>query len=281
MTTRRISTRHQGANQLANASQTHKRVRLAKRMAAAFSRTDLLAGMAVVVLLAALFALKFTGERSRIASCKHNLRILGDAMQDYASSEGDSLPPASIAKLGLAWDAQILPHLPSKVVRNGIDRAFQCPSDKVPRSRPRSYAMSAHNMSVEDWPPGPDNKTGVGLVWDANSMNRLLDDQEAASAETDKDSLAMVKLSGIPSPADTVYLTEAINGNNNIKEIRSAAVSGSGAQMGGLRTAAEQQRFHLGRLNYLMLDGHVEALSPLQTGSLDGNAGIWSVKKGN
>ena len=34
--------------------------------------------------------------------------------------------------------------------------------------------MSAHNMSLENWPPGPDNETGVGLVWDRNSMSRLL-----------------------------------------------------------------------------------------------------------
>ena len=57
-------------------------------------------------------------------------------------------------------------------------------------------------------------------------------------------------------------------------------MSGSGAQKDGLRTPAEQQRFHLGRLNYLMVDGHVELLSPLQTGSFDGTAGIWTVKKG-
>jgi prepilin-type processing-associated H-X9-DG protein len=247
----------------------------------AFSRLDLLAGIAAVVVLAALFALNFTGERGRVASCKRNLSILGGAMQEYASSHGGALPPASIAQLGLPWDAQILPHLPSKVVANGIDHAFQCPSDNVPRFRPRSYAMSAHNMSLENWPPGPDNETGVGLVWDRNSMSRLLGEEAAASAETDKDSLALVKLFGIPSPADTVYLTEAINGNNNIKDIQSAAVSGAGAQKDGLRTPAEQQRFHLGRLNYLMVDGHVETLSPLQTGSFDGGGGIWTVKKGN
>ena len=85
-------------------------------------------------------------------------------------------------------------------------------------------------MTLENWPPGPDNETGVGLVWDGNSLNRLLGEQDAASAETNKDSLAMVKLSEIPSPADTVYLTEAINPNNNIKDTQSAAVSGPGTR---------------------------------------------------
>ena len=104
----------------------------------AFSRLDLLAGIVAVVLLTALFAFNFTGERGRIASCKHNLSILGGAMQEYASSHGGALPPASIAQLGLAWDAQILPHLPSKVVANGVDHAFQCPSDNVPPGSARA-----------------------------------------------------------------------------------------------------------------------------------------------
>jgi prepilin-type processing-associated H-X9-DG protein len=38
-------------------------------------------------------------------------------------------------------------------------------------------------------------------------------------------------------------------------------------------------KFHGGRFNYLMIDGHVELLSPLQTGSFDGTSGIWSLKE--
>jgi prepilin-type processing-associated H-X9-DG protein len=239
----------------------------------------MLAGITAIVVLAALLALNFTGERGRIASCKHNLKILGGAMQEYASSHAGALPPASIAQLGVAWDAQILPHLPSKVVANGIDHAFQCPSDNVSRFRPRSYAMSAHNMSLENWPPGPDNETGVGLVWDANSVDRLLGEQAAVSATDNKDSLALVKLAGIPSPADTVYLTEAINGNNNLKDTQSAAVSGSGQQMEGLEAAVAQKQFHFGRFNYLMADGHVERLSPFASETISGSGGVWSVKK--
>ena len=106
--------------------------------------------------------------------------------------------------------------------------------------------MSAHNMSLENWPPGPDNETGVGLVWDRNSMSRLLGREAAASAETDKDSLALVKLSGIPSPADTVYLTEAINDNNNIKDTQSAAVSGSGRKRTACGLPRSNNAFILG-----------------------------------
>ena len=73
----------------------------------AFSRLELLVLVGAIVLVAGIGVLNFTGERGRIASCKHNLRILGDAMQEYASSHGGALPPASIAQLGLAWDSQI------------------------------------------------------------------------------------------------------------------------------------------------------------------------------
>jgi prepilin-type processing-associated H-X9-DG protein len=248
-------------------------------LGSAFSRPDLLAGIGAVVLLAALFAFNLTGERGRIARCKHKLRTLGDAMQEYASSHAGALPPASIAPPGLTWDSQIMPYLPPKVVGKGVDHAFQCPSDNVVRSRPRSYAMSAHDMQPENWPPGPDNVTGVGLVWNQGSMDRLLDEGHRKMAATNLDSLAMMKRAFIPVPSSTLVLTESINSENNLKGTEGAAIGGPGPQLEVL--LQNKTRIHGGSFNYLMLDGHVELQLPLQAGMTSGGMNIWNINKAN
>jgi hypothetical protein len=232
-----------------------------------------------IVLVAGMGVLNFTGERGRIASCKRNLRILGDATQEYASSHGDVLPPASIAPLGLAWDSQIMPSLPHKVVEKGVDHAFQCPSDNVSRSRPRSYAMSAHDMQAENWPPGPDNVTGVGLVWDRGTMDRLLDEAHRKMATTNPDSLAAMKRAFISAPSSTLILTELINSENNLKGTARAAISSPGPQLEVLLESKTE--IHGGSFNYLMMDDHVELRSPLQAVAASSGMNIWNISKAN
>jgi prepilin-type processing-associated H-X9-DG protein len=83
----------------------------------------------------------------------------------------------------------------------------------------------------------------------------------------------------VPAPADTLLVTELIDPNNNLGGIRQVTVLGASPQRRFFKDAGSN--FHRGKFNYLMVDGHVESLSPLQTGSYDGSAGIWSLKKGD
>lgn len=243
----------------------------------AFTRVDMLVLIGLVLLLSSWFGLGRIGERGRIAKCAANLAVLGQAMQSFGSDRGDALPPASIDPQRIAWDAQIAPYLPRNRVKNGIEPLFLCPSDHLAHSRPRSYAMSAHDMRTENWPPGPDNATGVGLVWNEENIQRLLGEQAVTTAATNVDFLTMVKRSSISSPADTMVLTERINSGNNLKDTRMAAISSPGQQFEQLIN--DKTRIHYGRFNYLMLDGHVELLSPLKTGVASGTRNIWSISK--
>jgi prepilin-type processing-associated H-X9-DG protein len=45
----------------------------------------------------------------------------------------------------------------------------------------------------------------------------------------------------------------------------------------------DQNKFHGGKLNYLMLDGHVELLRPIQSGGHvgAGNQGLWTIRPGD
>ncbi len=245
----------------------------------AFTRLDLVATMAVLLLLLAIFGMTFFGERGRTLKCQSNLKALGHAMQDFASEHSDALPPAIIDTKRIIWDSQIAPYLPFKLVKGGIDPVFKCPSDALPHARTRSYAMSGHNMLNENWPPGADNATGVGLVWNQENISRLLGEATAKAAMTNTDMLAMMKRSFIHSPSDTMVLSELINSGNNLKEGRWAVIESPGQQLEQL--LQNGTRVHRGRCNYLMLDGHVELLSPLQAGDTYGNMKIWRINKSN
>jgi prepilin-type processing-associated H-X9-DG protein len=135
--------------------------------------------------------------------------------------------------------------------------------------------MAAHDMSPDNWPPGPDSRTGIGLWWDNRTVSLLL----GAEAMQKPELLAGVKLSVVPAPADTVVLTEFIDPNNNLGGIQQASVIGAASQLAFFKGTGAH--FHRGRFNYLMVDGHVERWSPLQSGALNSSAGIWSLQKEN
>ena len=254
--------------------------RLSKR---GFTQVDLLASIAAVFVLAGWLSFGYLGEQGRTAKCARNLAFLGQLTQTYANDHDGSLPPASIEPKQLAWDMQIAPYLAPKQVKNGIDPFFVCPADHLERPRPRSYGMSAHDMTRANWPPGVANSTGVGLVWNNDSLQRFLGEKGATNALANPDTLAMVKLAAIPAPAETLLYTDFVHRDNNLKATARAALPSPGEQLEAFK--GDGSSFHKGRFNYLMLDGHVEWLSPLQTGSSGGydveQHGIWTIRAGD
>lgn len=249
----------------------------------AFTRIDLIAVIVVLLLVGGWLALGYTGENGRMVRCAGNLSTLGRAMQTYADQNQGALPAAGIdwGKNKISWDKKLQPYL--QAGKPGTEQAFAalprfffCPSDSARHTgTPRSYAMGGNDMSPDHWPPGPDSATGVGLWWDARTIAPLLGEVTTQKVEQ----LPVVKLSDIPRPADTVLLTEFIDPNNNLVSLRQTSVSGAARQRQFFKDGGVD--FHHGRFNYLMVDGHVELLSPLQTGSWDGSAGIWTFKKDN
>ena len=250
----------------------------------AFSRIDLLAVILVVAVLGVRAGMTRSGEPKRIAQCAANLSSLGKAMHRYADEHVNALQAAGMDLGGIkdSWDTKLFPCLApglasdSDALLETVPRFYVCPSDNIPHTGlPRSYSMGGNDMSPEQWPPGRDSATGVGLWWDKHTVLTLLDED----ALEKPDSLPAVSLSDVPAPGDTVLLTEFIGGDNLLRGNRMTSVLGTSQQRQNFKDGGA--RFHGGKFNYLMVDGHVELLSPLQTGSFDGTAGIWSLKKGN
>jgi prepilin-type processing-associated H-X9-DG protein len=246
--------------------------------------------LAVILVLVAVsvragISLSRSGESKRVAQCAANLSALGKAMHDYAHANNNALPAAGMDLGGVksSWDTKLFEYLKPGLAKSDNDELLEvvpqfyvCPSDNTAHTGlPRSYAMGGNDMSPEQWPPGRNSATGVGLWWDKRTVLSLLDED----ALENPDLLPAVRLLDVPAPGDTVLVTEFIGGDNLLRGNRMTSVLGTSQQRQNLRDGGA--RFHFGKFNYLMVDGHVEALSPLQTGSFDGTAGIWSLKKGD
>ncbi len=250
----------------------------------AFSRIDLLAVVLVVLVVGVRMGMTRSGESKRIAQCAANLSHLGKAMHGYANENNDALPAAGMDLPGIkgSWDTKLFPYLApglkpdSDELLDVAPQFFVCPSDGAQHpGLPRSYSMGGNDMSPEKWPPGRDSATGVGLWWDKRTVLTLLDEDALDKPE----SFPVVSVHDVPAPSDTVLVTEFIGNDNILRSTRMTSVLGTSQQRQSLKDGGTN--FHGGKFNYLMVDGHVEALSPLQTGSFDGTAGIWSLKKGN
>ena len=255
-------------------------------MSAAFTRVDLLVLVAVSALVFVWLACTGAGERVRAVRCSRNLAIIGRALQTFANDHRHCLPPAALVPLNLTWDTILRPYLRSETIvsnspyavrqlQRAVAPRFRCPSDSVLRERLRSYAMARHDMRPENWPPGPDNATGLGLWWGKPEMTRALENPGSSTPEDTAERLAMVKLDWLPAPADTLLVTEFIDSDNKLWNVNGSGVTSPDQQLkafpGGMAG------FHHGRFNYLLVDGHVEALTPLNSAV----SGIWTIKAGD
>lgn len=244
-----------------------------------FSRVDLIAVLAVLFGAAALwwsvmFRLRHPATHIR---CAVNLKELGLAMALYERENNDRLPYAYIKperdsdRNSKVWDGLIFPLIPLNSQGLAQRHLFRCPADSIPRTgdRPqRTYAMAAHDMQAGNWPPGPDNDTGVGLFWDAArsglaDITNVVPDNKALAAGTNGRSTFSIpafRLTMIPAPASTLLLTENARPMNILFSPSGAIIRGPSQHV--QTRLIDIENYHGAKINYLMADGHVEFLNP-------------------
>jgi prepilin-type processing-associated H-X9-DG protein len=151
--------------------------------------------------------------------------------------------------------------------------------------------MPVHDMQEANWPPGPQNNTGVGLFWEsdhpglANIKNLISTVQclEPGSNRAPRCSIPAVRLSMIPVPARTLLLTENARPMNILFSPSGATIKGPSQHV--QTRFINMENYHGGRINYLMIDGHVELLNPQESegefapanGSAD-KSDIWTIR---
>lgn len=261
---------------------------------AAFTRAELAIAIGLVVLLAGLASLflKRTSMRSKPNACAENLRFLGVAMSLYTLSTDTKLPYASLVlsnRSQTTWDTLLNPVMrsemkklfdnpnvaaPSKDVAN---RILLCPSDTIPpaawaqkyKLHRRTYSITRHNMAPANWPPAPENGTGIGLNWTFGPHGTNPPSAKIYNLGTNRQ--AAVRGGIILRPAETLLLAEHAWTNN-------IATLGAGAWIDRTSDHVEPallpaEKYHGGRFNYLMVDGHAELLPPDHTVGAKGEVG--------
>lgn len=273
---------------------------------AGFSRFDLLVTVTILgVIGGILYAFVFnTNTKRNLEVCREHQLTIGVGFADFIADNDNRLPYAHISTNAIraTWDFALRHYLSGGVLTTNtlfsiearsrgqeLAKVFRCPSDTIRRNqstRARSYAMPRHQPSRKYWPPNKDCETGVGLYLMArfDEDNRLKLPPWRLETETNR--LTFISTSMITDPGDTLMVAEKADAKN--------LLYGGGAF---IKTTAEHldtnllslASYHSGKLNYLMVDGHVEALSPEQTVGWKGKVGndpgthkgIWTIKAGD
>lgn len=273
---------------------------------AGFSRTDLLAVIVALVVLGELFFAFIWRSRSSAttAVCASNLKQLGAAMAMYEQENGGRLPYAFL-RFGSAndysyskdvWDSLIFPHVPLNQAGLSQKHFLRCPADTlagVEGQTRRTYAMPSHSIQKENWPLSPENATGIGVWWDS-SLEKRADLRKFISvhrtpangevAESTSVTMPAINFDMIHAPGSTLLLTEYAWPENTAFNFHGAVIDSVEQHVAA---GINLDKYHSGKINYLMVDSHVECLYPLESiGQADPRDGdsrkehpdIWTIR---
>ncbi len=237
-----------------------------------FTLVELLVVVSVIALLLvlALPALSTAIDSSGNSRSASNLKVLGSAMQMYASDNGGSLPWAATqvqddqgkwSKLG-SWDSFLLPYLfPNDTFNPRTNQNGYYPTIKSKESlfsHPKDESILNDDGRVKRGYAMPHGIGHVGIaVWTAPLV-------------------PPTRLAAIPAPAQTLLLVENPGIEDNFVGRTGASAVASPEQQ--VRNQAELSR--TGGFNYLFVDGHVEYLKQeetIGTGKLTKPGGYWTI----
>ncbi len=216
-----------------------------------FTLIELLVVIAIIAIIAAILFPVFqkVRENAHRASCASNLKQIGMAITQYTQDSDETLPTR---RLGItdpteyeSWRAMIYPFVKSAGVfqcpsnpKNGVtDFNVNLPNSTEPSALKASYAAARYDGAGMGGPHGAfldDPVTGISIP---------------------------VALAGLQTPSSTLEIVEATSTYSELSVTKlgyfdQCANSGvDGCLFAG----------HTSRANCLFCDGHVQALSPLQT----------------
>ncbi|HEY3760368.1 MAG TPA: H-X9-DG-CTERM domain-containing protein [Verrucomicrobiae bacterium] len=258
-----------------------------------FTRIDASFIVVALLLLAAIGWAGIGAGRNEWQSsvCARHMTTLGQAFTAYAHDHDGALPAAMYndGHTSNTWDVVIagylLPPAGNKSSPLTADQQkqiaylFQCPADHEPRwvGTPRSYSMPIYDINLANWPPDVNSLGGLGLSLDRRTLRKAHAVMPPEQAKT----VPAITTSMVPAPTDTALLVECVNSINVLWQSPCACIASTDDQFKA--NTFKVKDFHGGKMNYLMLDGHVETMLPVQSGGhlASGDQGVWTIRPGD
>lgn len=258
-----------------------------------FTRTDLNVVLVIIMLVGVLAWAGMAASRKtrQIYVCALHQKILGRAFIGYSMDHRDDLPPAVVSDhtIDTSWDKEIVFYLQSaakshspaerQALESKVAYLFKCPADRELRggAQPRSYSMPMYDISKDGWPANGNSMGGLGLYLDTKAIKMA----RKADPSIPIGALPAIRTTMVPAPADTALLVERISILNALWGGKFACIISTREQFDA-KTFTDRE-FHGGKMNYLMLDGHVELLRPIQSGGqlAEDDQGLWTIRPGD
>ena len=221
-----------------------------------FTLIELLVVIAIIAILAAILFPVFAKvrENARRISCASNEKQLGTAITQYTQDADEKFPCGNSGPVGngsgSGWAAQVYPF----VTANGV---FHCPDDSSPNNGLQSYAL---NQNLTD-AGGVAAFSPLALSAVNSPTNTVLIVETQACDPTgqppSRDMGTSPSVDGLSyrnPPADL----------NNIAGTCTLYATGDFAGVTKVNNTAPSQGRHSDASNYLLADGHVKYIRPVQ-----------------
>ena len=243
-----------------------------------FTLVELLVVIGIIAVLISILlpALNRARESARTVACASNLRQIGQAIYGYVNENNGTLPVGSLALNTIGgnavWDTLISKYLGRESNDIYINRnpspVLKCPLDELQRLAAYPTAIRSYSMvqaATGTWPQRVANGVASESFYPKGHPQY-------------NQNFRAFKITEVSRSARTLMIVENFGKTTPTQANTAGHATGALCQTPTQQLGDFKEPVHKRRWNYLMVDGHVETLMPIET--VDSPAGLSTAPPG-